>query len=242
MRAVILAGGRGTRLAPYTHVIPKPLLPVGETPILEIVIRQLVAAGFDHITLTLGHLSTYFRAFIDQSPELRQMAEIDFVVETRPTGTAGSLASVPELDESFLVMNGDLLTTLDYRAVMDYHRRQEADLTIALHRKAVPIDLGVIELADDGETVSGYVEKPTLQYSVSMGVYIYSPSALAQIRRDEFLDFPDLVLRLIALGRKVRAFPNDAEWMDLGRHEDFETAQEIMAQRGHEFLPSDPDS
>lgn len=242
MRAVILAGGRGTRLAPYTHVIPKPLLPVGETPILEIVIRQLVAAGFDHITLTLGHLSTYFRAFIDQSPELRRMVKIDSVVETHPTGTAGSLASVPDLDESFLVMNGDLLTTLDYRALMDYHRRHEAELTIALHRKAVPIDLGIVELANDGETVSGYVEKPTLHYSVSMGVYVYSPAALQEIGRDEFLDFPDLVLRLVGLGRRVRAFPNDAEWMDLGRHEDFETAQEIMARRGHEFLPCESGS
>lgn len=237
MRAVILAGGRGTRLAPYTHVIPKPLLPVGETPILEIVLRQLAAAGFDHITLTLGHLSTYFRAYLDQSPELQRLARIDSVVETTPTGTAGSLASVPDLDAPFLVMNGDLLTTLDYRALMEFHRRREAALTIALHQKAVPIDLGIVEVDSDGETVTGYVEKPTLRYTVSMGVYVYSPAALRQIRRDEFLDFPDLVLRLVNLGQRVCAFPNDAEWMDLGRHEDFEKAQGILEQRRHEFLP-----
>lgn len=239
MRAVILAGGRGTRLAPYTHVIPKPLLPVGETPILEIVLRQLSAAGFDHITLTLGWMAAYFRTFVDQRADLRQLAKIDFVEEQKPTGTAGSLASVEGLgDGPFLVMNGDLLTTLDYGALVDFHRQRKAELTIALHHKPVPIDLGIVETGADGERVTGYVEKPTLRYTVSMGVYVYSPSVLAEIQPDQYLDFPDLTLRLIDQGRPVFGYPNDAYWLDLGRPEDLEQAQQIFAERRDEFLPS----
>jgi len=239
MRAVILAGGRGTRLAPYTTVIPKPLLPVGETPILEIVLRQLTAAGFDHITLTLGWMAAYFRTFIDQRSDLRRLARIDFVEELQPTGTAGSLASVEGLEDGpFLVMNGDLLTTLDYAALVDFHQRRQAELTIALHQKPVPIDLGVVETASDGERVTGYVEKPTLHYTVSMGVYIYSPSVLDEIAPGQYLDFPTLALRLINQGRAVFGYPNDAYWLDLGRPEDLELAQQIFAERSDEFLPS----
>src|SRR5688500_13849663 len=132
MRAVILAGGRGSRLAPFTTVIPKPLLPVGDTPILEVIIRQLARAGFDHITLTLGYMSTYFHTFIAQHRSLKNLAKIDFIEEESPTGTAGSLASVPGLRGTFLVMNGDILTSLDYRALLAHHHGQKNLLTIGL--------------------------------------------------------------------------------------------------------------
>src|SRR5947208_389323 len=137
MRAVILAGGRGSRLAPFTTVIPKPLLPVDDTPILEIIIRQLAAAGFDHITLTLGYMSSYFHAFVAQHRSLGRLAKIDFVEEEKPTGTAGSLASIPNLRGTFLVMNGDILTDLDYLALLAHHRAQRRLLTIGLHQKHV---------------------------------------------------------------------------------------------------------
>lgn len=238
MRAIILAGGRGSRLAPFTTVIPKPLLPVGETPILEIIIRQLAEAGFDHITLALGYMSTYFHTFIRQHRSLRWLAKIDFVEEEKPTGTAGSLASVPGLDNTFLVMNGDLLTNLDYRALVHHHREQEAWLTIGQHKKDVKIDLGVIETDSAGHVVN-YIEKPVLSYGVSMGVYVYEPEALSYIKPGEFLDFPSLVLRLLGEGKKVVTFASDASWLDLGRYEDLQRASEIFQDRRHEFLPAE---
>lgn len=236
MRAVILAGGKGQRLMPYTTVIPKPLLPVGDTPILEIVIRQLAHAGFDHITLTLGHLSEYIRAFLDHRKSLRDLAKIDVVVEEKPTGTAGSLSAVPGLDEPFLVMNGDLLTTLDYRGLFEHHRDAGAMLTIALHQKPVEIDLGVVK-TDDRNKVVDYIEKPTLHYTVSMGVYVYRPEVVNYIPRDSFLDFPNLVIKLVEGGEKVIGFPNQAFWLDLGRREDLQRATEVFLERSSDFLP-----
>ena len=168
MRAVILAGGRGSRLAPFTSVIPKPLLPVGDTPILEIIIRQLAHAGFDHITLTLGYLSSYFHGFIKQHRSLRRLARIDFVEEEKPTGTAGSLASVPGLCDSFLVMNGDILTSLDYHVLVEHHYAEKAVLTIGMSPKEVKLDLGVIH-TDKAGLVTDYSEKPALSYGVKAG-------------------------------------------------------------------------
>jgi NDP-sugar pyrophosphorylase family protein len=236
MRAVILAGGRGARLAPYTTVIPKPLLPVGDKPILEIVCRQLARAGFTHITLTLGYMSEYFKTFLAQHRALRRAVAIDFIEETRPTGTAGSLASVPGLGGTFLVMNGDVLTTLDYQDLVRHHRESGAAITIASHHKLVKIDLGILQLNGRAE-VTGYVEKPTMTYPVSMGIYVYDARALKHIEPGEYLDFPDLVLRLIAAGEKVAAYPNDALWLDLGRHEDLLEATRIYQGREAEFIP-----
>lgn len=236
MRAVILAGGRGTRLAPYTTVIPKPLLPVGDLPILEIVLRQLVHAGVTHVTLTLGYMADYFRAFLTQHRSLSRLVKIDFVEEERPTGTAGSLAFVPGLDQTFLVMNGDILTTLDYRALIDFHAAEGAWLTIAAHRKPVKIDLGVLETAGDGR-VTNYIEKPKYDYTVSMGIYVYQPEVLKYITAGAYLDFPDLVLKLVRDGKKVMTFKNEATWLDLGRPEDLQRATDLFAEREREFLP-----
>ncbi len=236
MRAVILAGGRGARLAPYTTVIPKPLLPVGDRPILEVICRQLARAGFRRITLSLGYMSGYFKTFLAENRSLRRIVPIDFVEEPEPTGTAGSLASIPDLHGSFLVMNGDVLTNLDYGQLLRTHRDSGAAVTIACHRKAVKIDLGILELGED-DHVTGYVEKPTLSYPVSMGIYAYDEKALAHIRPGDYLDFPDLVLRLLAAGEKVQAFPSDATWLDLGRHEDLLEASRILLAREQEFLP-----
>jgi NDP-mannose synthase len=241
MRAVVLAGGRGTRLAPYTTVIPKPLLPVGDLPILEIVVRQLVHAGIDHVTLTLGYMSAYFRAFLSQHQSLGRLVKIDFVEEEKPTGTAGSLSSVPGLDSTFMVMNGDILTNLNYRALLDYHASQKAWLTIAAHRKLVKIDLGVLE-TDPSGLVTNYIEKPTMDYAVSMGIYVYEPQVLEFIAPGEQLDFPDLVLKLLRAGKKVATFSNDAAWLDLGRPEDFSRAADLFSEREQEFLPGAPAS
>ncbi len=214
------------------------MLPVGDIPILEIVVRQLAHAGIDHITLTLGYMSTYFRAFLAQHRELNRLIRIDFVEEEKPTGTAGSLASVPHLDSTFLVMNGDILTNLNYRALFEYHASTGAWLTIAAHRKLVKIDLGVLETNAAGH-VTNYIEKPTKDYAVSMGIYVYDPQVLSLIRPGEYLDFPDLVLKLLRSGKTVATYTNDATWLDLGRPEDLQNATELFSLRRHEFLPAE---
>ena len=236
MRAVILAGGRGARLAPYTTVIPKPLLPLGERPILDLILHQLAAAGFTRVTLTLGYMADYFKVFLAQRPELRRLIEIDYIEEREPTGTAGSLAEVEGLDEPFLVMNGDILTDLSYTNLVQQHLDTEAWLTIASYQKPVKIDLGVLETDANG-ILTDYIEKPTLNYAVSMGIYMYRPEVLEYIQRGKYLDFPTLVLMLRDAGKKVQTFCSDVTWLDLGRPEDLQLATEMYLQKESQYFP-----
>ena len=236
MRAVILAGGRGARLAPFTTVIPKPLLPVADTPILEIVLRQLAHYGFTRVTLSLGYMAEYFKLFFAHHKSLSELLEIDFVEEETPTGTAGSLSAVPDLNDTFLVMNGDLLTSLDYRKLVEHHRCSQSALTIATQNKRVNIDLGVLETDAQG-CVTAYKEKPKLDYQISMGIYVYEPEVLSHIPRNTYLDFPDLVLRLLRANYRVNTYFNEACWLDLGRIEDIQRATEVFQSRKDEFLP-----
>lgn len=236
MRAVILAGGRGARLAPYTTVIPKPLLPLGERPILDLILHQLAAAGFTRVTLTLGYMADYFKVFLAQRPELRRLIEIDYIEEREPTGTAGSLAEVEGLDEPFLVMNGDILTDLSYTNLVKQHLDTGAWLTIASYQKPVKIDLGVLETDANG-ILTDYIEKPTLNYSVSMGIYMYRPEVLEYIQLGKYLDFPTLVLMLRDAGKKVQTFCSDVTWLDLGRPEDLQLATEMYLQKESQYFP-----
>jgi NDP-mannose synthase len=231
IRAVILAGGKGVRLRPFTVNFPKPLMPLGDDPILEVLIKRLVAFGITDVTLTLGHLAELVKAYFHTHNRLTTQVRLRYVEEDEPTGTAGSLASVPDLDETFLVMNGDLLTDLDFDVLVSFHRRQGAALTIATHRRNVNVDYGVLE-ADEKNQVIGYKEKPELSYDVSMGIYVYEPSVLKFIAPGKYLDFPDLVLMLIAAGEKVCAMPSDCLWLDIGRPDDYALAQEIYAKGG----------
>lgn len=231
MKAIILAGGSGTRLAPYTTVLPKPLMPIEEYPILEILIRQLVEQGIGDITLNVGYLAELIKAYFMQRPALMETLRLSYVFETKPLGTAGSLALVSGLDETFLVMNGDILTTLDFRDLVAHHRSQNAALTIATHEKQVCIDLGVLVM-DENRCVVDYREKPSLEYSVSMGIYVYEPRALRCIEADTHLDFPDLVLKLISNGEKVVSYQSRDLWFDIGRQEDYQLAvQEFKNNR-----------
>jgi len=200
-RAVVLAGGRGARLAPYTTVLPKPLMPVGEMPILEIILHQLRRAGIRHITLAVGHLAALLEAYFGDGA--RFGVSLDYSYEDEPAGTAGPLALVDGVDDTFLVMNGDLLTSLDFDDLLRTHRAGGAEVTVGSFEKAVPLDLGVIETDEDGR-VTDYIEKPTLTYDVSVGVYAMEPSVLEHIERGERLDLPELVLRLIAAGARDR--------------------------------------
>lgn len=236
MKTVILAGGKGTRLRPYTTVFPKPLMPIGHRPILDIIIQQLSRHGFKDIVLSVGYLSELIQAYFDNVSSRLNDVKLTYVKEDKPTGTAGSLASISGLDEPFMVMNGDVLTTLDYSKLVDYHHRKGGILTIGMYKKHVKIDLGVVEMDGDG-TLTGYVEKPEKIYDVSMGIYVYDPAVLSYIDQGEHLDFPDLVLRLLEHGEKVVGYPFDGHWLDIGREEDYFQAQKKFGEMQHLFLP-----
>jgi NDP-sugar pyrophosphorylase family protein len=235
MRAVILAGGKGTRLAPYTASFPKPLVPLGDVPVLEVLIRRLLQYGITDITLTLGHLAELIMAYMQHRRCLSEQCVLHYVEESEPTGTAGSLALVPSLDKTFLTMNGDLLTNIDFHALVQFHREQNAVLTIAIQAREVRIDLGVLEL-NGGYTVARYLEKPRSTHNVSMGIYVYEPKALRYIQPGRYLDFPDLVIKLLEAGERVCAFPSDCLWLDIGRPDDYARAQQLFTANKKDFL------
>jgi NDP-sugar pyrophosphorylase family protein len=233
MRAIILAGGKGTRLAPYTTILPKPLMPIGDMPILEIVIRQLQKKGFNDITLATGYLAELLMAYCGDGQKFK--VRIDYSHEEQPLGTAGPIALVPNLDSTFLVMNGDLLTTIDYHAMLKYHRERKALATVACYQRDVKIDLGVIEV-DADNWVADYIEKPTYHYAVSMGIYLFEPEIVNYIPKNEHLDLPELVLRLMHDGKKVNVFNFNGYWLDIGRHDDYERAIEEFSTHREDFL------
>lgn len=233
MRAIILAGGKGTRLAPYTTVFPKPLMPIDDMPILEIVIRQLKRHGFNRLTLAVGHLAELLMAYFGDGEKFG--VALNYSREEHPLGTAGPLSLIPDLSETFLVMNGDLLTTMDYNAMLQYHRERGAIATIACYQRSVKIDFGVIEASPEN-WITNYIEKPTQHYSVSMGIYIFEPAIFNYIPHGEYLDLPDLVKKLLAAGQGVNIFRFDGYWLDIGRHDDYERAVAEFSQRRAEFL------
>jgi NDP-sugar pyrophosphorylase family protein len=226
MRAVILAGGLGTRLRPYTTVIPKPLVPVADRPVLEHIIRQLEQCGVDRFDVCLGYLGRLIRLYLSQA-DLPENVRIAYHWEEEPLGTAGALRMVPDLDGPVIVMNGDILTTLDYCALVEHHLEAEAALTIAMQVKRVQVDLGVIQ-SEQG-FVSGFVEKPRLDYNVSMGVYVYDTRALSYLPEGP-CQFPDLVVRLLAAGERVAAYHSGAEWFDIGTPAEYERAALAVQQ------------
>jgi NDP-sugar pyrophosphorylase family protein len=225
------------RLRPYTSVLPKPLLPVGDRPLLDLVIEQLRVSGFRRVTVATGYLAELIEAVLNHRH--RQDITIDFVRETAPLGTVGPLAAIEGLDSPFLVMNGDILTDLDYRRLLAEHIASGAIATIAATSRDVQVSLGVLECEDaqDSDRLTGFVEKPQLTYYASMGVYCFAPAILRYIPPDTPLDLPELVLRLIAEGESVRAWRSDAYWVDLGRREDYERALEDFQQIRDRLLP-----
>lgn len=230
-RAIVLAGGKGTRLAPYTATLPKPLVPLGDMPILEILLRQLARVGLRHVTLTVNHLAALLEAYFGDGAKFG--LEIDYTLEETPLGTAGPLAGVGGLDNTFVVLNGDLLTDLDYGAMIAHHRGAGANITVGLYERTHTVDFGVIE-TDAAGRVTGYREKPSLQYQVSMGVYVMEPTVLELIPRGRHFDLPDLVNAMLAEGRRVDTFLHQGYWLDIGRPDDYQRAQEdFPALRPH---------
>jgi NDP-sugar pyrophosphorylase family protein len=236
MKSVVLAGGKGTRLLPYTRIFPKPLIPIGDMPILEVLLRQMRRAGISDVCLAVGHLSELMRAFFQDGAQLG--LNITYAYEDLPLGTAGPLALVSGLDETFLVTNGDVLTTLPIANLIAYHRQTGGAATIAMHARKVKIDLGVIQL-NGGNRISDYIEKPSFDYHVSMGLYVFEPRVLQYIPKGAYLDFPDLVKALLAAGEPVYGYPFDGYWQDLGRPDDYEQALLDFEKMRLQFLPEE---
>lgn len=223
MQAIILAGGKGTRLRPYTTIFPKPLMPINDMPILEVVVRQLKQAGFKKITMAVGHLAELIEAFFKNGDKWR--LEITYSREDTPLGTAGPLALLNDLDDTFLVMNGDVLSDLNYNNLIQFHHQQNSIATIAMYNKNVNIDLGIIK-SNEYHEIYDYIEKPTLVYQVSMGIYVFDKRVLSYIPGGKYFDLPDLIKALIKAREKIVGYHFKGYWKDIGRQEDYEQAIE----------------
>jgi NDP-sugar pyrophosphorylase family protein len=234
MKAVILAGGKGSRLEPYTHVFPKPLMPIGNRPILEIILRQLANAGIDEAILTVGHQAAKLIRMVTAAGEFD--LKIRYSEETTPLGTAGPLRLITGLGRDFLVLNGDVLTDLNFKKFIAFHLRSGAVATIASFERVSPIDFGVIET--DGRTVTGYCEKPQIKSLVSMGVYAFKREVLRHIPANRRFDFPDLVHRLLDKGLPPAVYHHRGEWLDIGRPDDYKKAVETFFRKQRRFLTS----
>jgi len=233
MRAVLLAGGMGKRLAPYTTVLPKPLIPVGDMPILEIVLRQLKSHGFNRVTICVGYLGSLLQAYFGNGEKLG--IEIDYSFEDKPLGTAAPLKLVKDIDEPFLMMNGDILTTLSYSEMFEFHKTHGNIATIGITNKTVKIDLGVIHF-NKADVITDYEEKPQLQYHVSIGIYVFQPEILNHIPDGIYFDLPDLINKLIAESTEVKVYNRECDWLDIGRKEDYELASESFFKNKDKFL------
>ncbi len=232
-RAVILAGGEGTRLRPYTVVLPKPLMPIGEYPILEVIVRQLVQSGFDHITLAVNHQAEIIKAFFQNGE--RWGIRIDYSLEDQPLGTMGPLRLVHDLPKHFLVMNGDILTDLDYTQFHDSHVSEDRIFTISSMRREHWIDYGVLD-TDTSGLLCGFREKPGMAYEVSMGVYMVSARALQYIPVGRSYGFDNLMLDLLKVQSPATVRSFLGYWLDIGRPDDYATAIDVFERDRSRFL------
>lgn len=237
MQAVILAGGKGIRLRPYTVCLPKPLLPIEDTPILEIVLRQLKHYGFKEVVLSLNYLADLMKAFFRDGERLG--LEINYSIEDTILGTAGPLSIVDKLEDTFLVMNGDLLTSINYEDLVRFHNKNKNDVTISTFRKEVKIDLGVIQ--SESEIFYNYIEKPTYAFDVSMGIYVFNRSVVNYIPKNQKMDIPDLIMVLKNAGKRIGCYRGDYDWLDIGRFDDYEKATTAFREKRGEYLPYEKD-
>ncbi len=237
VRAVILAGGKGTRLRPLTVVFPKPLVPLGNRPVMEILLRRLSAFGFRQVTVCTGYLSELIMAVCGDGS--RFGLEIEYSGEEAPLGTAGPLGLIGGLTDPFIVMNGDLLTTLNFQKMLDFHQAQQADFTLAVYPREVKIDFGVVE-SDRDKRFVGFQEKPVYHYEVSMGVNIIGAAAMKFLERGKYLDMPDLILKIHQSGGRVSCYREECYWLDIGRMDDYALAQEQVARNEGMFLKVEP--
>lgn len=226
-QAIILAGGKGTRLRPYTTVLPKPLMPVFDKPILDIIIRQLKDNGFTKITIAVGYLAELIEVYFGNGSKFG--VEITYSKEDKILGTAGPISLIENLEEDFLVMNGDILTNISFTEFFNYHTSNKSLITISKFKKDVPISLGVLKCEED--YIVDYIEKPTLHYDVSMGIYVLNKSVLQYLPQNEYCDFPDLILNLIQKKQKIIGYKFEGIWIDIGRKEDYD----ILTDEGEKY-------
>ena len=228
MRAVILAGGKGTRLFPFTVTLPKPLVPLGgEMPVLEVLLRQLQRHGVTHITIAVNHLANLIQAFFQDGAKWG--LQIDYSMEDKPLGTIGPLTLIPDLPENFMVMNGDVLCDLNFAEFFRWHMAQENEVSVSVFRRQQFVDFGVLRYDAEGR-ITEFIEKPTYDYDVSMGIYCFRRSAIERLRKGATYGFDHLMLDGIKNGWKIRARPFSGYWLDIGRPDDYQTANENFAE------------
>lgn len=231
-RAVILAGGKGTRLKPYTISLPKPLVPIGEMPIIEIIIRKLAQSGFERVTITINHMADIIRAFCGDGSKWG--ISIDYSLEDKPLSTMGPLKLITDLPDNFLIMNGDVLTDLDFGRFYDAHVNEGNIFTISAYTREQKVDYGVLETGSDNKLVN-FIEKPTTTYNVSMGVYMASKQILDFIPENQFYGFDHLMLDLIKANNPATVKVHSGYWLDIGRPDDYEKACEDLKEKKLEF-------
>jgi len=232
-RAVILAGGKGSRLRPYTVVLPKPLMPIGDFPVLEVIVKQLARHGFTHITMAVNHQAEIIKAFFNTGSKWG--IRIDYSLEEKPLSTMGPLKLIKDLPDNFLVMNGDVLTDLDYDEFFEYHVKAGNIFTISAHVREQLVDYGVLELGDD-QRLRGFTEKPRLRYDVSMGIYMANRKVLDLIPRDRSYGFDNLMIDLIAANQPASVRRHNGYWLDIGRPDDYAQAIDEFEKMKSRFL------
>jgi NDP-sugar pyrophosphorylase family protein len=224
MRAIILAGGKGTRLRPYTTLIPKPLVPLGgKYSILEIVIMQLTRSGFTHITLAVNHLSHLIMAYFGDGERLG--VKLDYSLEENALSTIGPLTLINDLPENFLVMNGDILCDLDYRAFISTHIQKNSHISVSAYRRQVKIDFGVLKYDASGH-LTEFQEKPCYDFDVSMGIYCINRAVIEALPKGKPYGFDNLMIDGLARGQQINIEPFSGYWLDIGRPEDYQHADE----------------
>lgn len=234
MQAIILAGGKGRRLMPYTTVLPKPLMPIGDYPIIEVILRQLKHYGFGKATICTGYLHELVHAYLDSNRSLN--IDLSYTHEEKPLGTIGPLRLIENLDDTFLVMNGDILTDIDYNELIIAHQQRGAIATVATYQRDAHIDFGVLNKNEDCKIIA-FREKPTYHFDVSMGIYIFSKRILDFVPADTPFGFDQLMYALIDKDESVYSFPFSGYWLDIGRPDDYERSIEEFERYKDRFLP-----
>jgi len=240
MRAVILAGGKGTRLRPLTTNLPKPIVPVGDRTIMEILVQQLVWCGCKHITVAVGHLAQLMMAYFGDGERWR--VKIDYSLEDRPLSTIGPLKLIEDLPDQFLVMNGDVLTDLNFADLYQTHISSGCLATVATFEREVRIDFGVMKYETNKRKIIGFEEKPVEKFSVSMGVYAFSRKILDLVPEDTAFGFDHLMLTLIERNLDARVYPYSGYWMDIGRPDDYEQVNIEFDAMKDKLLPKGSES
>jgi NDP-mannose synthase len=233
MQAIILAGGKGRRLMPYTTVLPKPLMPIGEYPIIEVILRQLKRSGFGKVIISTGYLQELIRAYLDCNHTLD--LDITYSHEDTPLGTIAPLHLIKDLDDTFLVMNGDILTDINFRDLIDIHKKRGVVATVATYKRDVNVDFGVLKQNKDHKIIE-FKEKPIYHFDVSMGIYVFSKRVLNYVPYDTPFGFDQLMYTLIKKNEAVYSYPHTGYWLDIGRPDDYERAIIDFEKNKHLFL------